>query len=61
MKLSQHPRIKRSTPISKNHYECLGEVMAKLVAIDGLTFNQIANSMLLRRAFKAKSCSLRSI
>ena len=33
--------------------EPLGEVISKLVAVDGLTFRQVPNSILLRRAFKA--------
>ena len=34
--------------------------MAKLVAVDDLTFNQIASSKLLRRAFAADDYSLPS-
>ena len=33
--------------------EALSEVIARLESVDGLTFNQIANSSLIRRAFKA--------
>ena len=40
--------------------ESLGEVVAKLVAADGLAFNQIASRKLLRRAFAADGCSLPS-
>ena len=42
----------------KDRRESLGEVVAKLVAIDGLAFNQIASSKLLRRAFAADGYSL---
>ena len=38
----------------------LGEVVAKLVAVNGLAFNQIASSKLLRRAFAADKYSLPS-
>lgn len=38
--------------------ESLGEVVTKLVAVDGLSFNQIAGSVLLRKAFKADSYNL---
>ena len=43
---------------NNNRRESLGEVVAKLVAVDGLTFNQIASSKLLRRAFAADGYSL---
>ena len=45
----------------KDRRKFLGEVVAKLVAVDGLAFNQIANSKLLRRAFAADGYSLQSI
>ena len=44
----------------KDRRESLGEVVAKLVAVDGLAFNQIASSKLLRRAFAADGYSLPS-
>ena len=44
----------------KDRREPLGEVVAKLVAVDGLAFNQIASSKLLRRAFAADTYSLPS-
>ena len=44
----------------KDRRESLGEVVAKLVAIDGLAFNQIASSKLLRRAFAADGYSISS-
>ena len=46
--------------LKKNRRESLGEVVAKLVAVDGLAFNQIASSKLLRRAFAADGYSLPS-
>ena len=36
----------------KDRRESLGEVVAKLVPVDGLAFNQIASSKKLRRAFE---------
>ena len=44
----------------KDHGESLGEVVAKLVAVDGLAFNQIASSKLPRRALAADRYSLPS-
>ena len=37
----------------KSKKESISEVIARLVFVDGLTFNQIANSSLISRAFKA--------
>ena len=44
----------------KDRRESLGEVVAKLVVVDGLAFNQIASSKLLRRTFAADDYSLPS-
>ena len=38
--------------------ESAGEIIARLVAVDGLTFNQIATKSLIRRAFKSDGYSL---
>ena len=38
--------------------ESVGEIIARLVAVDGMTFNQIATSSLIRRAFKSDGYSL---
>ena len=46
--------------VKKDRRESLGEVVAKLVAVDGLAFNQSASSKLLRRAFAADGYSLPS-
>ena len=42
----------------KDRRESLGEVVAKLLAVDRLAFSQIASSKLLRRAFAADGYSL---
>ena len=44
----------------KDRRESLEEVVAKLVVVDCLAFNQIASSKLLRRAFEADGYSLPS-
>ena len=41
----------------KSKKESISEVIARLVFVDGLTFNQIANSSLISRAFKADGYS----
>ena len=46
--------------LKKDRRDSLGEVVVKLVAVDGPVFNQIASSKLLRRAFAADSYSLPS-
>ena len=40
-------------PFFKSEKQSLGELVSQLTAIDGFTFNQIATSKRLRRAFKA--------
>jgi len=45
-------KLVRIEAYSKNEKESLSEVIAWLVSVDGLTFNQIANSFLIKRAFK---------
>ena len=40
--------------------DSVDEVVAKLVALDGLSFNQIANSSLIKRAFKSDGILLPS-
>ena len=42
----------------KSEKQSLGELVSQLTAIDGLTFNQIATSKRLRRAFKADGYDL---
>ena len=44
-------RLQGQTNISEVERESLGDVISELVSVDGLTFNQIAKSRLLRRAF----------
>ena len=44
----------------KDRRESLGEVVAKLVVVDGLAFNQIASSKLLRKTYAADDYSLPS-
>ena len=51
---------KTDSHFKKDRRKSLGEVVAKLMAVDGLTFNQIASSKLLRRAFVADGYSLPS-
>jgi len=45
-------KVVRIEAYFRNEKESLSEVTARLVSVDGLTFNQIANSSLIRRAFK---------
>ena len=42
----------------KSEKQSLGELVSELTAIDGVTFNQIATSERLRRAFKAHGYDL---
>ncbi|XP_065652891.1 uncharacterized protein LOC136080205 [Hydra vulgaris] len=43
---------------TKKGFKPLGEVITKLVAVDGLSFNQIANRVLFKRAFKSDGHTL---
>ena len=48
-------RVKRNL---KSKKESTSQVIARLVSVDGLTFNQIANSSLISRTFKADGYSM---
>ena len=41
-----------------NKKELIGEVIARLVSVNGLNINQIANSLLIKRVFKSDDYSL---
>ena len=45
-------KVSRIESYFKSKKESISEVIARLVSVDGLTFNQIANSSLNSRAFK---------
>ena len=51
-------KVSRIESYFKSKKEFISEVIARLVSVDGLTFNQIANSSLISRAFKADGYSM---
>lgn len=54
------PKIKKICDFFTKKNESVDEVLAKLVAVDGLTFNQIANSRRIIQAFRADGILLPS-
>ena len=51
-------KIQKVDSFFKSENQSLGELVSQLTAIDGLTFNHIATSKRLRRAFKADGYDL---
>ena len=51
-------KIRKIDSFFKSEKQSLGELVSQLTAIDGLTFNQIATSERLRRAFNADGYDL---
>ena len=51
-------KMRKVDSFFKSEKQSLGELVSQLTAIDGLTFNQIATSERLRRAFKADGYDL---
>ena len=51
-------KMQKVDSLFKSEEQSLGELVSQLTAIDGLTFNQIATSERLRRAFKADGYDL---
>ena len=51
-------KVSRIESYFKSKKESISEVIARLVSVDGLTFNQIASSSLINRAFKTDGYSM---
>ncbi len=51
-------KVRKIDSFFKSDKQTLGEILCQLTAVDGLTFNQIATSVSLRRAFKSDGYDL---